>query len=294
MTRVCSPPSRDGKDVTFFTHDVLVDQDHNGNLVKIYDAREEGGFYVQLKEPPCRASDECHGPGTQAPPPPDIGTYRGDGGQAEAQPPKKKPHCRGKRVRRHGVCVKARRQKRHQRSMAMAERKTRRNVRGMNLKHAPFYFAALTLLVAVLLVAPAHASEDIQAFEVVSTDSRVGMHPDFETNVTLQDAGLPETAQKPHRQPAAGHVRQPQRDPEMQFLGFRPLAMPGGLAGGRDQHPGQLRRQPGHPPGDGAGLRGRIPIGNRDDPLRLHRPDPEHPDQHPDIASDRVATTGCG
>ena len=71
--------------------------------MKIYDARQDGGFYVPLREPPCRASDECHGPGTQAPPPPDIGTYRGDGGQAEAEPPKKKkkkPRCRGKRVKR--------------------------------------------------------------------------------------------------------------------------------------------------------------------------------------------------
>ena len=106
--------TRDGKDVAFFTHDVLVDQDHNGNLVKVYDARQDGGFYVQLKEPPCRASDECHGPGTQAPPPPDIGTYRGDGGQAEAKPPKRKPRCRGNKVRRHGVCVGERKHKRRQ------------------------------------------------------------------------------------------------------------------------------------------------------------------------------------
>jgi hypothetical protein len=55
-----------------------------------------------------------------------------------------------------------------------------------------FAVAAL-LLAAALFAAPAHATEPIQAFEIVSTDSRVGMHPDFETNVTLQDAGLPET-----------------------------------------------------------------------------------------------------
>jgi hypothetical protein len=98
--------SEDGTDAYFFTHDVLVAQDHNGNLVKVYDAREGGGFYVQLKEPPCRASDECHGPGTQAPPPPDIGTYKGVGGQLEATPPVRRKRCRGKRVRRHGSCVR--------------------------------------------------------------------------------------------------------------------------------------------------------------------------------------------
>jgi hypothetical protein len=97
--------SRDGRDVYFFTHDVLVPSDHNGNLVKIYDARAEGGFYAPQTLPPCRASDECHGPGTQTPPPPDIGTYKGVGGQQPPGPPRS-GRCKRKRVRRHGRCVK--------------------------------------------------------------------------------------------------------------------------------------------------------------------------------------------
>lgn len=113
--------SRDGRDVTFFTHDRLVAADHNGNLVKIYDARAGGGFYVQLAEPPCRASDECHGPGTVAPPPPDIGTYKGEGGQAGTH--SRKPRCRGKRVRRHGSCVKRRRHRRHHSKHRKASRR---------------------------------------------------------------------------------------------------------------------------------------------------------------------------
>jgi hypothetical protein len=52
----------------------------------------------------------------------------------------------------------------------------------------------LATVATALFATPASATEEIQAFEVVSTDSRVGMHPDFETNFTLQDAGLPETA----------------------------------------------------------------------------------------------------
>jgi hypothetical protein len=97
--------SADGRDVFFFTHDVLVSGDHNGNLVKIYDARAGGGFYVPQALPPCKASDECHGPGTQSPPPPDIGTYKGVGGQ-EPPPAAKAKHCKRGQVRRHGRCVK--------------------------------------------------------------------------------------------------------------------------------------------------------------------------------------------
>ena len=36
--------SADGTDAYFFTRDVLVPQDKNGSLVKLYDARAEGGF----------------------------------------------------------------------------------------------------------------------------------------------------------------------------------------------------------------------------------------------------------
>jgi hypothetical protein len=113
--------SSDGKDVYFFTHDVLVPGDHNGNLVKIYDARGNGGYYVPQSLPPCRASDECHGPGTESPPPPDIGTYKGVGGQ---QPPATHAprHCKRKRARRHGRCVK--------KSAAKRQAKANRGARG--------------------------------------------------------------------------------------------------------------------------------------------------------------------
>jgi hypothetical protein len=72
----------------------------------------------------------------------------------------------------------------------MAEQTTRSKETMMILKSA----IAAVLLAMALFAAPARATEAIQAFEVNSTDSRVGMHPDFETSVTLQDAGLPETA----------------------------------------------------------------------------------------------------
>jgi hypothetical protein len=105
--------SEDGKDAYFFTQDVLVPQDHNGNLVKVYDARQDGGFYTQPPLPPCKASDECHGPGTVAPPPPDIGTYKGVGGQSEGTPARRKKRCGRGRVKRRGACVRKRGPKRH-------------------------------------------------------------------------------------------------------------------------------------------------------------------------------------
>ncbi|HEY7257262.1 MAG TPA: hypothetical protein VH476_11345, partial [Solirubrobacterales bacterium] len=75
--------SSSGKDVYFFTRDTLAPQDQNGSLMKIYDAREGGGFLVSRSLQPCAASDECHGPGTQAPPPPPTNTFKGSGRTTE-------------------------------------------------------------------------------------------------------------------------------------------------------------------------------------------------------------------
>ena len=94
--------SADGKNAFFFTRDTLVHEDANGSAVKIYVAREDGGYRFDPPPPPCAASDECHGAGTQAPPPPEIKTLRGSGRATEA--PARK--CRKGQVRRRGRCVK--------------------------------------------------------------------------------------------------------------------------------------------------------------------------------------------
>ena len=100
--------SADGKDAFFFTRDVLVPTDENGGAVKIYDAREEGGYPQGASRLPCAASDECHGPGTPQPPPPNINSITGAGAQPapeeEAAKPKK---CRKGFVKKHNRCVKA-------------------------------------------------------------------------------------------------------------------------------------------------------------------------------------------
>jgi hypothetical protein len=92
----------DGKDAFFFTREKLVEEDFNGEAMKIYDAREGGGFFKLPEEPPCAAADECRGAATQAAPPPQIGTFKGTGGQAKPAPKK----CRKGFVKKHGKCVK--------------------------------------------------------------------------------------------------------------------------------------------------------------------------------------------
>jgi hypothetical protein len=69
----------DGKDAYFFTRDLLSRQDGNGSAVKIYDAREGGGFLFEDPPQPCAASDECHGAGTEQPAAPNINTATGEG-----------------------------------------------------------------------------------------------------------------------------------------------------------------------------------------------------------------------
>jgi hypothetical protein len=98
--------SADGVNAYFFTREVLVPEDQNGTSMKIYDARELGGFPKDPPLLPCQASDECHGPGSIAAPPPDIGTFKGTGGNLKATEPSRKKH-KPKKHRKH-------RHKRHQ------------------------------------------------------------------------------------------------------------------------------------------------------------------------------------
>jgi hypothetical protein len=99
--------SADAVDAYFFTRDTLVNYDHNGGRVKIYDARSFGGYPYVPPEVPCKASDECHGPGSQPAGAPTIGTIAGTpiGNSA-----KSRRKCQpGERCRRH----KRRRHRKH-------------------------------------------------------------------------------------------------------------------------------------------------------------------------------------
>jgi hypothetical protein len=100
--------SSDGRDVFFSTYDTLVPQDHNGQFLKIYDARTNGGFPYQVPLLPCTAADECHNPTNGAPSDPEIGSggVLAGGNVAEANRRRsakrnRQRHSRRKRHRAH-------------------------------------------------------------------------------------------------------------------------------------------------------------------------------------------------
>jgi hypothetical protein len=94
-----------GVDALFYTRERLVAQDLNGPVVKIYDARKEGGFFVSQEEQPCKASDECHGAGTEPSPLPTVQSTQGTDGQSPEKKTKPKK-CKKGFVKKKGKCVK--------------------------------------------------------------------------------------------------------------------------------------------------------------------------------------------
>ena len=92
--------SADGVNVYFATYETLVPSDENGEFVKLYDARSNGGFPITSPAQPCVAADECHGPGSS--PAPATGIISngelGSGGNFENRSRRATPH-KGKRGR---------------------------------------------------------------------------------------------------------------------------------------------------------------------------------------------------
>ena len=107
--------SHDGVDIYFSTYDTLApDEDANGQFLKFYDARTNGGFVPPPAHLPCVAADECHGDENVGPAPVQIGTGAnlGEGPRQQAAQKKKKRkkhkklhhkrHGRGGKERSHG------------------------------------------------------------------------------------------------------------------------------------------------------------------------------------------------
>ena len=82
--------SADGSDFYFASYEHLVSQDHNGQEIKIYDARTNGGFPAEVPRADCQAADECHGPGNSPPPvlPDRTSAQQGVPARAKAKKPK--------------------------------------------------------------------------------------------------------------------------------------------------------------------------------------------------------------
>jgi hypothetical protein len=120
--------SADGKDAFFFTRDTLVKQDLNGSLVKVYDARENGGFPYTPPEVECKASDECHGAGTPSPEAAKINTITGTGGNHE--PGTEPKTCPKGKVKKNGKCVKKPHTKKHHKKKHHKSKKRSHGRRG--------------------------------------------------------------------------------------------------------------------------------------------------------------------
>jgi hypothetical protein len=90
--------SHDGTDVYFSTFDTLVPQDRNGSFVKFYDARTGGGFPLSAGLLPCKAADECHGPGSVSPVDPQVSTDADLGSAGVVQ---QQGHAKHKQKKRH-------------------------------------------------------------------------------------------------------------------------------------------------------------------------------------------------
>jgi hypothetical protein len=93
--------SANGVDFYFASYDHLVTQDHNGQEVKIYDARTNGGFPAEVPPPDCQAADECHGAGSTPPPPMADRTSASQGAPARAKAKKhQKKHAKHQKKKR--------------------------------------------------------------------------------------------------------------------------------------------------------------------------------------------------
>ena len=108
--------SSDGRDVFFSTYDTLVPQDHNGQFLKIYDARTNGGIPYQVPLLPCTAADECHDPTNGAPRDPEVGSggvLAGGNAQEAKKQAAKKVRKRHAKRRRHRARARAGRSANH-------------------------------------------------------------------------------------------------------------------------------------------------------------------------------------
>jgi hypothetical protein len=102
--------SADGVDAFISTYETLVGQDENGFFLKFYDARTNGGFPFDKPPAPCAAADECHGPDSTSPPPPQIGTGARLGSGGNLKPTRrvcKKRKAGGKKKKRRCARHKA-------------------------------------------------------------------------------------------------------------------------------------------------------------------------------------------
>ena len=232
--------SSDGIDAYFFTRGTLVPEDENGSRVKIYDARSFGGFAYVPKRIPCKASDECHGPGTEAAPPPACGPSPAP---RSAISTKAKPKCKrhnGKKChRRHGKggTTSPARERRSIPTEAVGVADARGRTKETLTMTTDYPTVAapspaisrlrlgLILICALLglnvLAGEADASLKVESFSTTSSNSEAGGHPDLSTSFRLSRTGRERGGPERHFPGARGHLRESVRDHPLHLLGLR-------------------------------------------------------------------------
>jgi hypothetical protein len=128
--------SADGLDVYFFTRETFAANDRNGTVMKIYDAREEGGFFVIPTPPGCRASDECHGPGSSRPAPLVLGTFKGTRGNFTQKCDPKGLARRAKQLSKRATSIRRRARKASAGKAASLRRRAKRTATSAKRKAA--------------------------------------------------------------------------------------------------------------------------------------------------------------
>ena len=125
------------------------------------------------------------------------------------------------------------------------------------------------------------------ATAVVISSPQAGGHPDLITSFTLEEPGDPEAAQNVIFNAPRESSATPTRSPSAPRCRIRPRSMPAQLPGRPDHRPRQLRRQTEQPARHRADLSTSNPS-RPDRALRLHRPDPRHPDRDPGRGAHRL------
>jgi hypothetical protein len=113
--------SADGIDVYFAIFEPLVAEDENGQFLRFYDARTNGGFPTQTAILPCAAAEECRGAGSTASMPSNVTSTASLGNGGNMPPSRHRKKRRKRHVKRH--------HKRHHRARAGHKRKRQRNGR---------------------------------------------------------------------------------------------------------------------------------------------------------------------
>ena len=276
--RASSAISADGTDAYFFTREKLVAGDDNGSRVKVYDARSVGGFPFVPPAVPCKASDECHGPGSQAP----------AGAGRSAPTPARRAGTPAGAARRNASTGRA--CKRHkqqapstrasdQGASDMADVRAAAGQTSGGTSRAPSPRRSLARAPLCWRCAPARRAGDrIVHDDVLGPHRRRPPRPLdlLHARRTRCDRGR---AQRDLRS-SRGDLRQPVRDHPLHLVGLRAGPVPADSQAGLITVYANYEGRPTSPAGDGADLRRRT-AGRPDRALRLHRPDAEHPDRHP-------------